>query len=93
MEPVGRALAEREEQVLKALFAHASQKQSSIEEQKERLAPKSIDRLSIEMDGIMARLRRGTVEMEVSEEKRKGDVYRELPRGGDLSSRTWSRAF
>ena len=31
--------------------------------------------------------------MEVAEEKRNGDIYRELPRGGDLSSRTWSRAF
>src|SRR5437660_8633962 len=64
MEPVGRALAEREEKVLKALFEHATQKQSSVEEQKELLTPKSIDRLYIEMDGIMERLRRGTVEME-----------------------------
>ena len=81
MEPVGRALAEREEKVLKALFEHATQKQSSVEEQKELLTPKSIDRLYIEMDGIMERLRRGTVEMEVVEEKRKGDVYRELKVG------------
>jgi hypothetical protein len=81
MEPVGRALAEREEKVLKALFAHASQKQSSVEEQQERLTAKSINRLYIEMDGIMERLRRGTVEMEVSEEKRKGDIYRELKVG------------
>ena len=81
MEPVGRALAEREEKVLKALFEHATQKQSSVEEQKELLTPKSIDRLYIEMDGIMERLRRGTVEMEVSEEKRKGEIYREVKVG------------
>jgi Uncharacterised protein family (UPF0236) len=33
------------------------------------------------MDGIMERLRRGTVEMAMAEEKRKGDVYRELKVG------------
>ena len=86
MEPVGRALAEREEHVLKAFFAQASQKQSGVEEQKELLAPKSIDRLSIEMDGIMGRLRRGTVEMEASEGKRKGDLYRELKVGATFQA-------
>jgi hypothetical protein len=86
MEPVGRALAEREEHVLKAVFAQASQKQSGVEEQKELLAPKSIDRLYIEMDGIMGRLRRGTVEMEASEGKRKGDLYRELKVGATFQA-------
>lgn len=81
MEPVGQALAAREEQVLKALFDQASRKQSSPDEQKERLQPQRSVRLYIEMDGIMERLRRGTVEMEVVEEKRKGDVYRELKVG------------
>ncbi len=81
MDPVGKALAEQEEKVLKALFEQASRKHTSIEEQKELLLPKSIERLYIEMDGIMERLRRGTVEMEVLEEKRKGDVYRELKVG------------
>jgi hypothetical protein len=81
MEPVGKALAEREEKVLTALFEQASHKHTSREEQKELLLPKSIDRLYIEMDGIMERLRRGTVEMEVSEQTRKGDVYREIKVG------------
>ena len=81
MEPVGKALAEREERVLKALFEQASHKHSSTEEQKDQFLPKSIERLSIEVDGIMERLRRGTVEMEASEKKRKGDVYRELKVG------------
>ena len=67
--------------MLKALFEQASRKHSSREEQKEFLLPKRIERLYIEMDGIMERLRRGTVEMEVVEEKRKGDVYRELKVG------------
>ena len=81
MEPVGKALAEREERVLKALFEQASHKQSSTEEQKDQILPKSIERLYIEMDGIMERLRRGTVEMEEREKQRKGDVYRELKVG------------
>jgi hypothetical protein len=81
MEPVGKALAEREEKVLTALFEQASQKHTSMQEQKELLLPKSIERLSIEMDGIMERLRRGTVAMEASEQTRKGDVYREIKVG------------
>src|SRR5439155_26180552 len=59
----------------------ATYKHTSVQEQQELLAFKSIERLYIEMDGIMERLRRGTVEMEASEKKRKGDVYRELKVG------------
>jgi hypothetical protein len=81
MEPVGKALAEKEEQVLKAFFDQAAHKHSSQEEQHELLTVKSIERLSIEMDGIMERLRRGTVAMEEREKTRKGDVYRELKVG------------
>lgn len=81
MEPVGKALAAREEQVLKALFEQASRKHSSREEQQELVLPKRIERLYIEMDGIMERLRRGTVAMEEREKQRKGDVYRELKVG------------
>src|SRR5512135_2269939 len=81
MEPVGKALAEQEEKVLKALFEQAAQKQTSEQEQQELLALKSIERLYIEMDGIMERLRRGSIEMEEKEKKRKGDVYRELKVG------------
>lgn len=81
MDPVGKALAEEEETVLKALFEQATQKHTSVQEQQELFPFKSIERLYIEMDGIMERLRRGTVEMEVSEQTRKGDVYRELKVG------------
>jgi hypothetical protein len=81
MEPVGKALAEEEEKVLKARFEQAAHKHTSVQEQQEFLTFKSIERLYIEMDGIMERLRRGTVEMEASEHTRKGDVYRELKVG------------
>jgi hypothetical protein len=81
MEPVGKALAEQEEHVLKALFEQAAHKHSTQQEQQEHLAFKSIERLYIEMDGIMERVRRGSVEMEEKEKTRKGDVYRELKVG------------
>lgn len=81
MEPVGKSLAEEEEKVLKALFEQATHKHTSVQEQQELLTDLCIERLYIEMDGIMGRLRRGTVEMEASEKTRKGDVYRELKVG------------
>ena len=37
--------------------------------------------MSIELDGILARLRRGSVPMEEKEQKRKGDVSREIKVG------------
>ena len=40
-----------------------------------------IERLYIELDGVLARLRRGSVPMEEQERKRKGDVYREVKVG------------
>ncbi len=40
-----------------------------------------IDRLSIELDGVLARLRRGSVSLEEHEGKRTGDVYREVKVG------------
>ena len=81
MEPVGKALAEQEEHVLKALFAQAAHKHSTEHEQDEHRAFKSIERLYIEMDGIMERVRRGSVDMEEKEKARKGDVYREIKVG------------
>ena len=67
--------------MLKALFEQAAQKHTSVQEQQEHLALKSVERLYIETDGIMERLRRGTVEMEEKEKTRKGDVYREMKVG------------
>ena len=57
------------------------QKHSSAQEQAERLTTKTLERLYIELDGILARLRRGSVPMEEKEQKRKGDVYREIKVG------------
>jgi len=81
MKPVGRALAEREDEVVKALFEEALQSKTQEEEQASQKSRKEIERLSIELDGILARMRRGSVPMEEDERKRKGDVYREMKVG------------
>jgi len=81
LEPVGKALAAQEDELVKGLFEQAAQKDSSEQEQAERLTTHTLERMSIELDGILARLRRGSVPMEEKEQKRKGDVYREIKVG------------
>jgi hypothetical protein len=80
MNPVGKALAEREDEVVKALFEEAV-KSKTPEEQASQKINKDIERLYIELDGILARMRRGSVPMEEQERQRKGDVYREMKVG------------
>jgi hypothetical protein len=80
MKPVGKALAQREDEVVKALFEEALQAKTQ-EEQASQKSRTDIDRLSIELDGIFARMRRGSVPMEEDERKRKGDVSREMKVG------------
>ena len=81
LHPVGKALAEREDEGVKALFEEAVQSQTQEEEQVSQKSSKDIERLYIELDGILARMRRGSVPMEEDERKRKGDVYREMKVG------------
>ena len=80
MKPVGKALAEREDEVVKALFEEAVKSQTREEKASQKIR-KDIERLYIELDGILARMRRGSVPMEEDERKRKGDVYREMKVG------------
>jgi hypothetical protein len=81
MNPVGKALAQREDEVVKAFFEEAVQSKTQEEEQVSQKAGKDIERLYIELDGIFARMRRGSVPMEEEERQRKGDVYREMKVG------------
>jgi len=81
MKPVGKALADREDEVVKALFEEALQSKTREGEQASDKAGKDIERLYIELDGILARMRRDSVPMEEEERKRKGDVYREMKVG------------
>lgn len=80
MQPVGQALAHREDEKAKALFEEAV-KSKTQEEQATAKIRTDIERLYIELDGILARMRRGSVPMEEDERKGKGDVYREMKVG------------
>jgi hypothetical protein len=77
MQPVGEALREAEEEQVQHLWQQAQQKTAN----EEASEPSVIQRLYIELDGIMARLRRGSVPLEETEQKRPGDVYREVKVG------------
>lgn len=76
MRPVGQALADAEERQVKSVQAQQARSHPAEERQ-----TKQIERLYIELDGVMARLRRGSVAMEKEERQRKGDVYREIKAG------------
>jgi len=78
MRPVGEALARAEDRQVKSLQAEAKQARSQPPEERQT---KEIERLYIELDGVLARMRRGSVPMEKEERQRKGDVYREIKAG------------
>jgi hypothetical protein len=79
LQPIGEAFAHQEEQDQievwqQALAVHAQQDDG--QEQGER-----IKRVYVEMDGIYARIRRGSVVLTAEEQQREGDVYREMKVG------------
>jgi Uncharacterised protein family (UPF0236) len=78
MRPVGEALAMAEDRQVQSLQAQAKQARSQRREERQT---KEIERLYIELDGVLARMRRGSVPMEKEERHRKGDVYREIKAG------------
>jgi hypothetical protein len=80
IQPVGEALRKQEAEQVQTLFEQGANKETQPSEQSAVLGP-SIRRLYIETDGVMARLRRGSVVMEAAETRRKGDVYREIKVG------------
>jgi hypothetical protein len=80
IQPVGEAIKEQEECNVQALFEQANHKETQVSEQSP-VPSIPIRRLYIETDGVMARMRRGSVPMEEAETKRKGDVYREIKVG------------
>src|SRR5258708_964406 len=79
MRPVGEALAASEDRQVNVLQDQAKQAQSQPCAQ--RQSPKEIERLYIELDGVLARMRRGSVPMEKEELQRQGDIYREIKAG------------
>jgi hypothetical protein len=75
--PVGKALAKKEDEEVKTCFDQASQSKTDDPKEEQQPLVKDIRRLYIEPDGIMGRMRRGSVPMEKYEQERKGDIYRE----------------
>lgn len=80
MQPVGEAVARQEDAQVTTLFQHAAQARSRPRQEKKREAER-LTRLYIEMDGVLARMRRGSVPLEEKEQQRAGDVYREVKVG------------
>jgi hypothetical protein len=80
IQPVGEALREQEDEQIQTLFEQAENRKTQPSEQS-AVAGVPIRRLYVETDGVMARMRRGSVPMEEAETKRKGDVYREIKVG------------
>ncbi len=78
MRPVGEVLAMAEDRQVKSLQAQAQQARSQRRQERQT---KEIKRLYIELDGVLARMRRGSVPMEQEERHRKGDLYREIKAG------------
>lgn len=80
LQPIGAAFAQQESEQANQYLCQGSEKRRSEGEQQEERG-EAIRRLYVEMDGVMARLRRGSVPMELQEEERAGDVYREIKVG------------
>lgn len=78
IQPIGEAFLLQEDQQMAQIVQQGGEKQLS--ETQEDQGP-GIRRLSVELDGVMARLRRGSVPMEAQEHEREGDVYREVKVG------------
>lgn len=80
VQPIGEVFLRREDQQVQRLFEQATAKHLGAAERQEEQGER-IRRLYVEMDGVMARLRRGSVPMEKAEQEREGDVYREVKVG------------
>lgn len=80
IQPVGEALASGEDAQVKQIWQQAGQARSDLAAEPDRVQER-LERLYVELDGVTARLRRGSVPMEDKEVKRQGDVYREVKVG------------
>ena len=79
MRPLGQALAAGQDQQVSALWADASQPRTQASASPSQ--PRDLARLYIEVDGVLTRLRRGSVPLDKEERHRSGDVYREIKVG------------
>lgn len=80
MQPIGEAFGQWEEKQVQEIAQQSVEKRTS-EAERQEAQGEAITRMYIEMDGVMARFRRGSVPMEKQEEERGGDTYREVKVG------------
>jgi hypothetical protein len=79
-QPVGEAFLSHENEQVQEMFKRGATKRTS-ETERQNVQAEPIKRLYVEMDGVFARLRRGSVVMEKEEQEREGDVYRDIKVG------------
>jgi hypothetical protein len=79
-QPVGEAFLKREDSKVQDLLTQGATKRTS-EAERRNARGEPIKRLSIETDGVSARLRRGSVAMETEEQERQGEVSRDVKEG------------
>jgi hypothetical protein len=80
IQPIGEAFLIQEDQHVLQLLQQGGEKHLSEAQRQEEQGP-SIRRMYVELDGVMARLRRGSVPMDAQENEEEGDVYREVKVG------------
>lgn len=80
MQPVGEALASQEDEQVEHIWWQAGQARTELAAQAEA-TQEWLDRFYVELDGVSARMHRGSVPMDEKEVKRRGDVYREVKVG------------
>jgi hypothetical protein len=81
LQPVGEALGKQQDAAVKQILQTASEKHTSPTRSTELEEQVTIDRMYIEIDGVLARMRRGSMPMEKKEMEREGDIYREIKVG------------
>jgi hypothetical protein len=86
IQPVGEALRAQEDAAVESRFTEAAQARASEPALPAAQDASPIERLYVEIDGVVVRLRRGSVPMEALEQERAGDVYREIKVGAAFAS-------
>jgi hypothetical protein len=80
IQPVGEALRKEEEEAVEQMRQEAAQKGSQTT-QEGKHQENERRRWYVELDGVMARIRRESIEIGKEEKERSGDVYREIKVG------------
>jgi hypothetical protein len=86
IQPIGEALLAQEEAIVEAHWAEAAQARTPAQPLPAAQDAPPIERLYVELDGVLVRLRRGSIPLEAQEQERAGDVYREVKVGAAFAA-------